>query len=394
MRRKHAELAADAIAEWPVTGDKQQPSDYKEYRVCLATPMFGGGVEPGRIDQSMPVRAAAIRGQLRFWWRHACAEETGPELFERERRLWGGIGTTGPVASQVRVQVLGDPVGADALVSTATLSAEQRYAWGPAVSDGDRDLLDSGYAFALRLSCPPGCAAEVMTALRWWASFGGLGARVRRGLGAVLVDGLDPVSEDEVRARGGMLKLAGQGGPKPDAAWKSAVRKLFDFRQGRGIGRRRGTQRPGRTYWPEADQIRRFTNRDANGNHPPDHQAANVFPRAAFGMPILFEFKGAGEPPTLELLPAGDADRLASPLVLRPYWNGKQWQAAALLLPGWRQALELGLRFRGAHHQPGHWPENPAQQRRAAMTIDPMVRGQQPRADDPLSAFMDFFERG
>lgn len=35
----------------------------------LVTPMYGGGVQAAMPDVSMPIRATAIRGQLRFWWR-------------------------------------------------------------------------------------------------------------------------------------------------------------------------------------------------------------------------------------------------------------------------------------------------------------------------------------
>ena len=49
-------------------------SQWQTYKCKLVTPMYGGGVEPGVVDKEMPIRASAIRGQLRFWWRIACAQ--------------------------------------------------------------------------------------------------------------------------------------------------------------------------------------------------------------------------------------------------------------------------------------------------------------------------------
>jgi CRISPR/Cas system CMR-associated protein Cmr1 (group 7 of RAMP superfamily) len=37
--------------------------------IRLTTPMLGGGVESLKIDHGMLIRAASIRGHLRFWWR-------------------------------------------------------------------------------------------------------------------------------------------------------------------------------------------------------------------------------------------------------------------------------------------------------------------------------------
>ena len=52
-----------------------------------------------------------------------------------------------------------------------------------------------------------------------------------------------------------------------------------------------------------------------------------------FGMPIIFHFKDKGEPADMQLLPKGK-ERMASPIIVRPIWQGReQWVAGALLLP-------------------------------------------------------------
>ncbi len=39
----------------------------REYHICLITPLFGGGVEPGENDLTFPIRETSIRGHLQFW---------------------------------------------------------------------------------------------------------------------------------------------------------------------------------------------------------------------------------------------------------------------------------------------------------------------------------------
>ena len=106
-----------------------------------------------------------------------------------------------------------------------------------------------------------------------------MGARTRRGLGAVKVTGsnLNPVSQQEVKSKHGVMVLHNSGNTAIHA-WRYAIDKLKDFRQGMG----------------------------------------ERYPRAAFGLPIVFQ-----NDPTGKLEPAiGDGDRMASPLILRPYFDG------------------------------------------------------------------------
>lgn len=384
----------EALAIWQDKAPQPAKEGWQTYACKLVTPLYGGGVRAGEVDKDMPIRAASIRGQLRFWWRVACGPfESSEAMFDRETAIWGGIASTGPTASQVAVKVACKPVRNGQLVaSDAEHDVGVKYAFGPATINGVTHWLRPGYGFELALRCPASLAPEVDVALRWWGSFGGIGARTRRGFGAVRIEGVDPVPQTEVTKAGASLAFSGGGSRDAAAEWKRAIGRLFAFRQKGGIGRKAGRPRPGRSFWPEADQLRRFTRRDANGKHIPEHKAGNVFPRAAFGLPILFEFKGSpGEPPKTELLPAGDQDRMASPVILRPYWNGHRWQAAALRLPWWRDALAMPLRFKNENYQPASWPMEREVRRTKAGAIPPMqVKGQLP-AEDPLSAFLDFF---
>jgi CRISPR-associated protein Cmr1 len=375
--------------------DLNESAGWKHHVCELATPMYGGGVQKNAIDKAMPVRASAIRGQLRFWWRIACGPFASPEeMFRRETEIWGGIGRDKPTASLVKVRVQCPPArDKDLLLSSSESHPAIKYAFGPAAINGPVNWLQAGYEFRLSLRYPDSIKSDVERALQWWASFGGIGARTRRGFGAVHIKtpGIVPISSAEVEEVKGRLLITGKPGNKAEIEWKTAIDRLYSFRQKGGIGRTASTPRPGRSFWPEADQLRHFTGKDGNGKHKPIHTAGNMFPRAAFGLPITFEFKGTpGEPPTHELHPQDGSDRMASPLILRPYWNGSAWQAAALLLPGWEKALVQPLKFKAQSYVPQHWPADPNARRDLAKKIKPMAG----RGDDPLTAFMNFFKEG
>lgn len=66
----------------------------------------------------------------------------------------------------------------------------------------------------------------------------------------------------------------------------------------------------GPTSWPEPNEIR-----DIRTKRLP--ASAQGFPRGALGLPVLFQFKSPGDPPTQTLAP-DDTDRMASPVILRP----------------------------------------------------------------------------
>jgi len=391
------------------------------YDCKLVTPLYGGGVRAGEVDQSMPIRPSGIRGQLRFWWRLACGPfDSSKTMFQREAAIWGGIGGSGPTASKVSVrvdQIRGLQIGAAFTYQEAhnqpgkfkTSPKEsdwvEPYAVFPARGELSKDkhsiaepphrLARADLRFRLRVHLHEDLDAqqrqEVQAALRWWASFGGVGARTRRGLGAVKVKDLEPVSREEVEGRGGQLCLRDfERGA--EEAWKTAVGRLSSFRQGEGAGRnprKSGSNTPGRSRWPEPDMIRRETGSHAP-EHRPEHPVREVYPRAAFGLPIVFHFKdeNKGEPAQQLLVPE-DGDRMASQLVLRPYWDGQRWYPSALLIPGWEQALEVVAQC-GPDRDHRAWPSesDPAERAALAAQIKPMAG----RGDDPLSAFMTYFQ--
>ncbi|MEJ2075965.1 MAG: hypothetical protein P8X79_21175 [Reinekea sp.] len=204
-------------------------------------------------------------------------------------------------------------------------------------------------------------------ALRWWASFGGLGARTRRGLGAIKIAQLDPIKPKDVEALNGKIAFPPKSNNNSISAWKDAINRLKKFRQEKDIGRNPpspNSESPaGQSRWPEADSIRNLSGcylNEGSAKHKPDSTETNLFPRAAFGLPIVFHFKDG---------PKGSDS------------SSKQ------------KALKQPLKFLNQVYQqaPQHWPENSESQKKQASSIKPM---QNRNADDPLSAFMQFFKKG
>lgn len=354
--------------------------NWRSFSCDLVTPLYGGGVVAGEVDERMPIRAAAIRGQLRFWWRllakHKWKLGTLEEISRQEFLLWGGIGEAA-IASQVFVRI-DDMKGYQHPESCQYKSQETNkagekvtrlrwtdwaapyvYALFPAQEDNKTnkkpsDLLRPGLHWTLSVGCPftlsENLNVQLVETLRWWASFGGVGARTRRGLGAVHVSGLDPVSREEAQAIHCGLHFVGPETTKPLAAWESALAKLRDFRQGDNLGRNpgsSGSKRAGRSRWPEPASIRALTqqHRIKHGgvSFKPVTDTPPLFPRAAFGLPIVFQFQGdksdeQSDPPTVTLEARTSKDerieRMASPLIIRPCLgkNG-EWRGGILALP-------------------------------------------------------------
>jgi len=330
------------------------------------TPILGGGYATRSLDEVSFVRASAIRGHLRFWWRALFAgQDGGQNLYAREGELWGHAGDDAGGRSEVELVVTPDERTFNIDSSQIDLKQTAAYALWPA--RGQQGGLAAprwmpGAQFELRLVCPSSKMAEVRQTLTAWILFGGIGGRTRRGVGSI---GLAPsasfdlptaLSQSAIDACLGaafflpdgktsdVARLAGAtivGGTPTTAksAWETALGWLRAFRQDpapapgydQKFARCGGVpaNRPGRSNWPEADKVRHLLNTYPIA-HQPRHNAAPVWPRAGFGLPIVARFQqmrregGFHTPPEpngFELRWARGPevfDRLASPLIVKP----------------------------------------------------------------------------
>jgi CRISPR-associated protein Cmr1 len=350
----------------------------EEYRISLFTPLFGGGVEAGMPDETLPIRGTSIRGHLQFWWRATQSTTTYQELFQNHSELWGKTDKASPVEAEVEIcdtpseskpcaeYAPGDdgklrlrwksPLGGSnhklpyvLFPFQGQLSSDRR-----AIVKEPASFIEAA-SFILRLRYPKVFPEDLKEGLKtavWaWVNFGGLGARTRRGCGALLCKEFAPTKVDDLlhRFRIGSVNrgrdvrdwstlppdvLVGNQLAPLDAieAWKNVIDLLQMFRQSEGIARNPGGRnRPGRSRYPEPETIRRVTGRRSPSHTRLSHIPDNAFPRAEFGLPIVFHFQGEreGEPRDTVLYPKvsdGEArERMASPLILKPLAlaNGK-----------------------------------------------------------------------
>lgn len=294
-------------------------------------------------------------------------------LHKREVEIWGGT----DLASHVRIAVRVLDAGELVKPNDERLSAKPHnpnpdfapYALFPFMpqfggSPEQRRQAATGrlgIRFSLLLSYPENLSEDVETALWAWANFGGIGGRTRRGCGALFCANFAPenISTEEDLARWyaealnrfnivdvswstlsrTLLVKRFRGRVNPAVpwgqalgAWKNAVAVLAEFRQGQGLGRnpkQEDTGRPGRSRWPEADSLRRIQRIPSGLRHSTSITTEfDAFPRAEFGLPIVFHFQGKekekrerGDPGDTTLYPSGEMKgrRLASPLILRPF---------------------------------------------------------------------------
>ena len=373
----------------------------REYE--LITPLFGGGVEPGECDDLTPIRGTEIRGHLRFWWR---ATRGGNPSFEgklekmkdAEDRLWGAASAPHkPMPSQVQIQITVQECGGKFItrnhhgdeVPVHHLSTPYGYA-AFSLREKPDAIVKEGIKFSMKISFPRGDAQEkeVAAALWAWETFGGLGARTRRGFGAlklVRIDGqlqtLPSPNPSEIKQfiEQEMNRHTTTGDWPPDvpclplqssylaitashngvrAAWEYLLTSLKEFRHDRPRNRvtdqRTGQQvtRPGRNAWPEPDEIRRLVPHTSTAHSTP-RSNVRKFPRAAFGLPIIFEFKGAGEPRKTTLEGATDHQtRLASPLILRPLACARDKYVGLAVVLDTPRVPPGGVVLKGAPHSP------------------------------------------
>jgi CRISPR-associated protein Cmr1 len=406
------------------------------YHCTLVTPLYGGGVTAGMVDEKMPIRVTTIRGQLRFWWRiahkknylNADKKLDSQAMYKEERDIWGGLGDSDSLtASKVMVsvsEIKRQPTEACASYDKRPDGKTKTFpSWKPWVGGADggyalfpgqgkasaqgvekdpAKLLKPGASWVLEVQYSDDCTTdqqkEVNTALRWWASFGSVGGRGRRGLGAIQITTLKNISPAEAKESLCTLTLQSNGHSDALKAWKEGLIALQRFRQGKGIGRNPGSEpnRPGRSRWPEPDAIRRITHRNASA-HSPEHPAGNFFPRAQFGLPIIFHFKDRDEPQDATLKPVS-AERMASPLIIRPYFNSddEQWYPAVLYIK--LEPVELELSSGRTTSPVNAWPKTDNEKQKAVDQTPPLSGVHKELGNklknplSPISAFLNYFK--
>lgn len=348
-------------------------TEIRKYKVI--TPLYGGGEETQKPDSVTTVRASEVRGHLRFWWRATRGGQFGGELKkmrDAEEEIWGSSGEKGkPGPSSVIVAITTANLGVidrpfeviagrtgGPQVRARSVSKVHSYAAFP-LQPEQKDArigmetkpvyLDT--TFTLEVRYKKEAKQDVDAALWSWEQFGGIGARTRRGFGAlqclsindsiVIPPTVNSVKEYLIKNLENYVVKSGEwpkGVPHLGvnlerliiidkridsiSTWSEMIEALKKFRQLRRDSDRKGQ---GRSYWPEPEKIRKITGQRLPKHQPIPTKSEN-FPRAKFGLPIIFHFKDLNRRYPLDpnfdprdtTLQGANNDRLASPLILRP----------------------------------------------------------------------------
>lgn len=376
----------------------------------LITPMYGGGAESTVVDRHMPIRTSSIRGNLRFWWRLLAKHKWKlDDIATKEKDIWGGMGNSDDdgKAGKVLLRVINlskKRVGDNDLIAydDGSLSG-LRYVLFPAYNEtddskkphkllkSDNVKLDLQVAFAPQIANDDTIKNQIIETLQWWANFGGLGFRSRKGLGAICVNVCQDfpqichaLTNDDVQQADCRLVVRNSNSSTGTQALAAGIQKLSDFRQKAGVGRNEPSdeakkmKKPaGRSRFPEPDALRRIQrNLGYDKKHEPVHQAGNMFPRASFGLPILFH--SHQEKAVNATVNPAIGERLASPLIIRPRKVGSHYQVMALVLP-YKDILKMKVEINGM--------EYPIWEQDKAKHIHPI----QENGNDPLDAFLNYF---
>jgi len=345
----------------------------RHYKVII--PLWGGGVKANENDPITLIRGSSIRGHLRFWWRAIRGNSNGSSLAAmrtRENEIWGSTESPSQVKISVQVTKPGSKFQPtnfknESIQDVGAMNSKDAYVTFPLrlskedkINNKPPATLKENVEFELELEYPDSLKKEVEAALWAWQTFGGVGARTRRGMGAIECTEIDGEQQNAVAGSAyvdsirknlscwiqaddfpvgvphlsptAVFKLTGnQNDQTGIEALRNIIGQYKRFRQSRP-----GTAKdPGRSHWPEADLIKDcFPGRTFR--HPASHHVRKKAPRAVFGLPIIIQFKkydnGLQDPDDTTIQGVGKIDRLASPLIIRPVHLAEGFAGMAVLL--------------------------------------------------------------
>ncbi|MBO1437227.1 type III-B CRISPR module RAMP protein Cmr1 [Meiothermus sp. CFH 77666] len=327
------------------------------------TPMFGGSATPREVDPNNPVRVASVRGHLRFWWRATAGAQyaSAEELFKAEEEIWGSAEKYGKVALRVLEQSAGQAVRPSELVpdrGTARTGPMEKFFLHPFNENRSEGLSEASglksveFTLELTHTLSETEAEHLRRAVRAWIAFGGIGARTRRGVGALevtanLKDWL-PATPDQLKTwfavppqkevhhttlAGAVICLGQPRRPsntdpyKGHSAWRELGRFWARFRKGHYL------EDPvtGETmaYTPMAGGKWR-DHKTLLALRPRQERIALAKP--FYGLPIVYQRLGDSFSGTLEAVHSGGR-RMASPVILKPiaFGDGSIWPAVIIL---------------------------------------------------------------
>ena len=340
----------------PVLLPAKSPPSLRELtlNITVSTPMAGGGVKAGTVDEKRPIRVPSIKGHLRFWWR--MMNRNSPDKDAREAKIWGSTESPGKVYVSVSEQPSVHLRYSNNNFDFNRFGPEN-YALFPLLpnrQDPGKNIARENFTFTINLQYPQEFDDDVRLASSAWIYFGGIGARTRRGCGSLSCDG-DIMSLNAILKAAPHITLWRKRTNDNDSmsAWSYAVRKYRDYRQKRNPGQ---GNRPGRSHWPEADSLRQITGRADYRHRNPITSPLPSFPRAALGMPIIFHFKDRDDPRDITVIPdekyipnVEKSNRMSSPVITKALCDKGTWYSAVIILPHDDIVFDVPLKLDGVN---------------------------------------------
>ena len=188
----------------------------------IVTPMFIGGADQSPSDG---IRPPSVKGALRFWWRalnwgrlKSGADDASAlqALHDEEVRLFGGsaeqggqgrflLRTTHKLKTQIVTDWPRNNTGAGymafGILESGSVAKGNYQPHRTGLGEGD----DFNLCLDFQSSTDPSDIKQIRHALEAWSLFGGLGSRVRRGMGSVTLmtmDGMEQLlTQDEYEKR-------------------------------------------------------------------------------------------------------------------------------------------------------------------------------------------------
>ncbi|EWM19880.1 type III-B CRISPR module RAMP protein Cmr1 [Kutzneria sp. 744] len=205
-------------------------SRWVTFHLRTMTPLFSGD-DPKSETGDSPIRVPSIRGVLRYWFRAVAAGHgitAAEDLWTAEEAVFGSTTTPSPIA--LRVSGCPEATGRNTTPEWAR-SNHVKYLLGqglyvrdkdPRLSGLTRPYVDVGKPVNLdvRLSADDIANRRFLMAMWAWLTYGGLGARTRRGFGRLVCDGVDgPLPSSWIDR---MFTP-----PRTTAAWQSLLDQVY-----------------------------------------------------------------------------------------------------------------------------------------------------------------------
>lgn len=177
----------------------------KTYNFEVITPMFLGGADPKNAE----LRVSSVKGMLRFWWRAISGIQNIKELKEKENEIFGSTDEK----SKVKINVIEPNVEISKdLFKGKILTGESKekfrldilhyLAFGAIVHDKnikgnkvDKEYITPNSKFQLEISTPDRYFKEIDRSLRYFITFGNIGAKSRNGFGSLFSENISYIDK-------------------------------------------------------------------------------------------------------------------------------------------------------------------------------------------------------